>query len=79
MCIRDSDKYYTPATTMKKDGMFDFLNDDKILRERANIEAKGDYQEEKRILANSGKKNDNATKRSASNDPLNPNDATTKE
>ena len=30
--------------------MFDFLNDDKILRERANIEAKGDFQEEKKIL-----------------------------
>ena len=43
MCIRDR------ATTVKKDGMFDFLKD-KILRERANIEAKGDYQEEKRIL-----------------------------
>ena len=59
MCIRDRgadtsedklDKYYTPATTVKKDGMFDFLNDDKIIRERAHKEAKGDYQEEKRIL-----------------------------
>ena len=46
----DLDKFYTPATTIKKGGIFDFLNDDKILKERARIEAKGDYQEEKRIL-----------------------------